>query len=299
MARLYVLSGPDLGRSFQIRPGDTLGRNPECIVTLRDASISREHAHIEESGEKWFLVDDRSRNGISSGGVRQTRVLLEDGCELKVGEVALRFRQDEPHTAPANEGARSPTASANLDVTVARKAPPVLPAAAPAARPGPPDVEEEIEIDSEPEIEIGVGGGATPRAQPVSPAQPMPTAQSRSPAQPVPSARTSPPAGPRAAPRELAGAGSTRPAAAGPAVRQVGGGVLQYHKVEARGSGLLGAELSQLPWWLRASLVLLALAVAVGVFAVAFRGSHLWGASQRDPGAQSFDSESLDQPSSD
>ncbi len=277
MARLYVLSGPDLGRSFEIRPGDTLGRNQDCIVTLRDASISRAHAHIEESGGVWFLVDDRSRNGISAGGVRQERLLLVDGLELKVGEVALRFRQSEPATAPARGATTPPPETASREDVLASKPPSVPPAL--AAGPSALDIEDEIEIDSEPEIEIGVGGGATARSQP------------------PPKPRASPSPAPPAAGRGRSGTLPTRAGPTGPSVRQVSGTLLQYHKVEAHGGGILGAELSQMPWWQRAALVLLALAVAAGIFALAYWGLHLWGASTLDPQALADEPPALDQPS--
>ena len=46
MPQIFVLSGPDVGRSFEVRSGDTIGRSPDCIVTLKDPSVSRNHARL-------------------------------------------------------------------------------------------------------------------------------------------------------------------------------------------------------------------------------------------------------------
>ena len=100
MAQIFVLSGSDIGRSFEVKNGDTLGRSTDCVVTLKDASISRRHAHLERTHNAWFIVDDRSRNGVSIDGVKVPRGELHDMSEFKVGEVLLRFRVTAP-SAPA------------------------------------------------------------------------------------------------------------------------------------------------------------------------------------------------------
>lgn len=96
MPTLYVLSGPEVGKTFSVRDGDTLGRAPDRILTLRHASISRRHAHIEQREGVWYVVDDGSQNGIVHQGERADRVPLQDAAEFKLGDVLLRFRLDEP-----------------------------------------------------------------------------------------------------------------------------------------------------------------------------------------------------------
>src|SRR5262245_16258261 len=137
MAQLFVLSGVDIGRSFEIKNGDTLGRSPDCIVTLRDASISRRHAHFERSHNQWFIVDDKSRNGVTLDGARVQRGELRDMQEFKVGELLLRFRA----TSIAPEASSTPSAPApaieedeivleGADEIVAPASPPTQPARA-------------------------------------------------------------------------------------------------------------------------------------------------------------------------
>ena len=68
MPRLYILSGPDLGKSFDVEDGATIGRKAECAVYLRDASVSRHHARLERAADGWKIVDTQSRNGVSVRG---------------------------------------------------------------------------------------------------------------------------------------------------------------------------------------------------------------------------------------
>ena len=106
MPRLYVLSGPDVGRTFSVRSGDTLGRSPDRILTLRHASVSRRHAHFEEQEGVWYVVDDGSQNGVLVGGERVARAALHDAAEFALGEILLRFRLDAPAARPCQRRAR-------------------------------------------------------------------------------------------------------------------------------------------------------------------------------------------------
>jgi len=160
MARLYVLSGPDLGKSFEVAPGAMLGRATDCAAVMRDHSVSRQHARLESQDGRWFVVDLGSRNGIVVGGAKTARAELADGAEFKLGEVLLRFRSGAPEPAP----------------------PPPPPPPAPA-----PLVEDEIVLEGE-----WQAPAPAPRPQPVfpKPASPAPEL--------VRTARTPSPNAPRA-----------------------------------------------------------------------------------------------------
>jgi hypothetical protein len=154
-----VLSGPDVGKSFEVEPGDTLGRGHDCIITLRHASVSRRHAHLEREGDTWYVVDDGSRNGVTVGGQRRERSLLADQTEFSLGELLLRFRLEEPAppVRPEPPEFPAPRASAFEDEIVLE---------------GP----TEIELDREPESPFEAIRRTTfaPRAPP--PAAPSPSA---------------------------------------------------------------------------------------------------------------------------
>jgi|688.fasta_scaffold00952_39 hypothetical protein len=143
MARFYVLSGPDLGHNAQLQSGQTIGRSESCALVLHDNSVSRTHARLEQRGERWFLVDAGSRNGITVAGLRQSQLELCDGLELKLGEVELRVR-----LAPAAARAPAPLVEEEVEEEIelepepqasAKPAPPPAPArpAAPAPPPAP------------------------------------------------------------------------------------------------------------------------------------------------------------------
>lgn len=100
MPRLYLLSGPDLGKSFDVAHGATLGRSPDCTVHLRDTSVSRVHARLELQGSAWTIVDADSRNGLTVAGERVPSAVMTDGDEFTLGEVLVRFRADAPAARP-------------------------------------------------------------------------------------------------------------------------------------------------------------------------------------------------------
>lgn len=91
-ARLFVLAGPDLARSFALGERATLGRSDECDVVLRDRSISRKHALLVHEEQGWFVQDLGSTNGITKDGRRAERFALVDGDEFRLGDLPLRFK---------------------------------------------------------------------------------------------------------------------------------------------------------------------------------------------------------------
>src|SRR5258705_472284 len=96
MPRLFILSGPDLGKSVDVDDGATFGRAEECSVHLRDPSVSRQHARLQRTEGRWTIVDTESRNGLYERGLRVQLLALDDGVEFRIGEVHLRFRLDPP-----------------------------------------------------------------------------------------------------------------------------------------------------------------------------------------------------------
>lgn len=94
MPKIFVLSGPDVGMSFDVHAGSVLGRAEDCAVALHDASVSRQHARLECEANVWTVVDMKSRNGLFDEGERVDAVVLGDGVEFRLGEVLLRFRTE-------------------------------------------------------------------------------------------------------------------------------------------------------------------------------------------------------------
>jgi len=260
MAQLFVLSGPDVGRSFDVRSGDTIGRSPECIVTLKDPSISRNHARLVREDERWVLLDQGSRNGIVTAGVRRTRVELEDQMEVQLGEVLLRFRAETaPESAPPRELAPPPAAPRES----------TIPPAPTRERASPPAPARERTIPPAP--------SPRPPAS-TAPAPPRPSAD-------VPAfARAAPAPPPIEEPDEILLEGASRIAEPAPTERNPrtttpgplrpgpGDRVLQYNRIPDR-PGRLASDLAQYPAWVRIALLLLALALAAAIAWLAFAGA--------------------------
>lgn len=90
--RLIIISGPDSGRSFFIRPGkQILGRQPACDFVLTDEQVSRRHCQLEESHERILLIDLGSRNGTLVNGKKVERCFLNPGERFQVGRTVLEL----------------------------------------------------------------------------------------------------------------------------------------------------------------------------------------------------------------
>jgi hypothetical protein len=69
----------------------SVGRLPECTITLGDPNVSRRHAEIRPSGAGYRLVDLGSTNGTFVNGVRVTERELVDGDVITFGATAITF----------------------------------------------------------------------------------------------------------------------------------------------------------------------------------------------------------------
>jgi predicted Zn finger-like uncharacterized protein len=86
---LACIAGPEAGRIFEIdKARVVLGRAGGDVI-LNDPECSRQHAAIEVSDEKVFLVDLASTNGTYVADKRITQVELENRSEFDVGSTTL------------------------------------------------------------------------------------------------------------------------------------------------------------------------------------------------------------------
>jgi ABC-type multidrug transport system ATPase subunit/pSer/pThr/pTyr-binding forkhead associated (FHA) protein len=66
----------------------TVGRGEQCDIRVdvpERQAISRVHAVLRFDGQQWMAVDNKSRNGIYSGGARQARVFIDDDVDVSLG----------------------------------------------------------------------------------------------------------------------------------------------------------------------------------------------------------------------
>ena len=69
----------------------TIGRLPECNITLNDPNVSRHHAEIRPQGNGFVVVDQGSTNGIKVNGVRVSQQVLSDGDQITIGNTRMVF----------------------------------------------------------------------------------------------------------------------------------------------------------------------------------------------------------------
>lgn len=94
---LFVVEGPDAGRSFALGPQSVIGRDPTAAINLVDEEVSRRHALITV-GEGRVIVEDL---GSSNGTLIDSHPIVEEtdlqpGQRLGVGQTVLELRIREP-----------------------------------------------------------------------------------------------------------------------------------------------------------------------------------------------------------
>jgi ABC transport system ATP-binding/permease protein len=91
-ARLVVASRFLSGTEFILeRPSQVIGRTPENDIVLNHKSISRHHAKILRDGNRYTILDLESANGVRVRGAEHTKIELQSGDVIELGEVRLRF----------------------------------------------------------------------------------------------------------------------------------------------------------------------------------------------------------------
>ena len=82
MTKLYVLDGPDRGKSYDLEDDNIyIGRSPRGHIQLKDPYVYRKHLRIFKKKEKYFVEDLNSKNGTSVAGDS-----LSPGVELELEE---------------------------------------------------------------------------------------------------------------------------------------------------------------------------------------------------------------------
>jgi pSer/pThr/pTyr-binding forkhead associated (FHA) protein len=92
---LVVRSGGGrAGESFLPADDRTLiGRSPDCDIFLDDVTVSRKHAELTRSGDRFTIADLGSLNGTFVNRRRIESVELDDDDEVQIGKYRLTFLQ--------------------------------------------------------------------------------------------------------------------------------------------------------------------------------------------------------------
>jgi hypothetical protein len=90
---LGALVLPD-GRRVQLaQEVATIGRMPECAVSLSDPQVSRNHAEVRPDHGGYQVVDLGSMNGTLVNGVRIAEHHLRDGDTIRVGGTSIVYEE--------------------------------------------------------------------------------------------------------------------------------------------------------------------------------------------------------------
>lgn len=303
MPEIFILSGPDLGRSYRVGAGAVLGRDASCAVTLRERSVSRRHAKLECEEGLWILVDLKSRNGCFIDDIRVERARLKDGQGFRLGEQQLRFREQETEgavlmdaPAPAAMPAESESGDGDDEDIIDEEVEFDLdaPATAYPDASSPGQAGGGIEVEFGDEIDLGDEVHESPPPSDEAPsasegltfaagggvgAAPKPQPKPRAPSAPKKAPRAKATPGQERLARERASLAATSvtnrsASVGGVAVREGSDRVLQYNRKVDTG-GFMAADLTQYPAWVRYLAYALVLAVAVAVAYFSFQGAGI------------------------
>jgi pSer/pThr/pTyr-binding forkhead associated (FHA) protein len=93
MSKLYVLNGPDIGQSFQLKEGaNSVGRSLGNDISIQDRTVSRQHLRIVKRADAYFATDLGSQNGTFIGGNYLTpgvEVQVNEGVPIAIGMTVI------------------------------------------------------------------------------------------------------------------------------------------------------------------------------------------------------------------
>jgi phosphoserine phosphatase RsbU/P len=98
MALVKIIKGNNEGALFELsNERSVLGRNADCQVVLNVPAVSREHAIIRRLQGKFYIEDNKSRNGTFLNGKEvTTRTQLKDNDRIKICDNVLAFHEGAP-----------------------------------------------------------------------------------------------------------------------------------------------------------------------------------------------------------
>jgi hypothetical protein len=98
LPRLVITAGTGEGREFKLRSKATLGRAPDNDIILEDPKVSRHHAVIAFTEERYTITDLESANGTFVNGirVRESHHPLRVEDVISLGDTELTFYEVPP-----------------------------------------------------------------------------------------------------------------------------------------------------------------------------------------------------------
>jgi hypothetical protein len=95
MSKLHILSGVLEGKIIElVEERITLGRALDNMVRLEDGTVSHHHAMLLLEDGTYKLRDLNSTNGTRVNGMRIVESRLNNGDQVRLGSVEMRFESD-------------------------------------------------------------------------------------------------------------------------------------------------------------------------------------------------------------
>jgi diguanylate cyclase (GGDEF)-like protein len=89
---LTVLKGLYVGEVFQLEKKSILiGRERDCDIVVLEDGVSRKHAQILLEETKVLIQDLESTNGTYINGQKNSRVELQNGDKVQMGDILMKF----------------------------------------------------------------------------------------------------------------------------------------------------------------------------------------------------------------
>jgi len=95
MPKLHIQSGQLEGKVFEmLEERVTVGRALDNTIRMEDGTVSHHHAVFVIDTEGCKLRDLNSTNGTRVNGMRITETMLNNGDQVRMGSVEMRFESD-------------------------------------------------------------------------------------------------------------------------------------------------------------------------------------------------------------
>ncbi|MGH9747859.1 MAG: FHA domain-containing protein [Candidatus Acidiferrales bacterium] len=89
-----AMSGDQKGEDFKVHEGkNTVGCGPEAQISLKDSTISGQHASVRYEDGKFLLTDLDSSNGTYVNDRKIVREEIKDNDMIRFGEVIVKFKR--------------------------------------------------------------------------------------------------------------------------------------------------------------------------------------------------------------
>jgi len=83
---VVVQKGPDAGKTFQLTDGDNVIGREDASVLLSDPAVSRKHAVVRKSAEKYIIYDLGSSAGTIVDGKKSQGAKVKGGDTIRLGK---------------------------------------------------------------------------------------------------------------------------------------------------------------------------------------------------------------------